>query len=733
YDELTFRLVQLKTARAHDHALLQDLKYTYDPIGNITSIEDHAQQTVCFDNQVVSASNEYVYDAIYRLIEAHGRELIGLVARPEVDWNDEPRMNQPLPGDGQAMRRYKENYHYDPVGNILALIHHAADGSWRRHYDYPEFSNRLERTHVGELEEHYAYDANGNMVRMPHLPVMNWDFKNQLHVTRRQVVNEGHGQRTFYVYDSGGQRVRKITERPDGSRAHERIYLGGFEIYREYDRSKVALERETLHVTDDKRRIALVEIKTIDIKAQPNHLPHVLIRYQFTNHLDSSSLELDEEAAIISYEEYYPYGSTSYEAVRRVVEVSPKRYRFTGQERDEETGLYYCELRYYASWLGRWTAPDPEGLTKGTNLFVYCSDNPITLRDPGGTDDEPVSTPAEEEAQACLIDPSTPEPTATEESAQACLPSEHLPASQAALPTPAASSAVGRTIAPPPVSPPDTTLYVPQGFAYSQYAAASREAANPENSWGARIGFGILEGLSAPLALAEEYIARPIVNIPYTVENAGIGIGEHLGRAYLWAQQGEYGEATVDVLSSVVDFSGGFNAAASVATPIAGAFESRATSAASSVQSQITEVTTTNARVNQLVNVAESGDVTWVAGNREAAAAYSDAMAAARSSAGGREGFSLLRGRLGTRMQLNGPIHHWRFPLSLYSGEALSAENLYLTEGSSHLALHRAMGTTTAPFSSMAWGAEPEIQSMFNFWNTNTSVPANQVISLLPK
>jgi len=82
---------------------------------------------------------------------------------------------------------------------------------------------------------------------------------------------------------------------------------------------------------------------------------------------------------------------------------------------------------------------------------------------------------------------------------------------------------------------------------------------------------------------------------------------------------------------------------------------------------------------------------------------------------------------------LNGPIHHWRFPLSLYSGEALSAENLYLTEGSSHLALHRAMGTTTAPFSSMAWGAEPEIQSMFNFWNTNTSVPANQVISLLPK
>ena len=422
YDPLTFRLIHLRTTRTHGHAHLQDLKYTYDPIGNITSIADHAQQTVYFDNQVVSPSNDYRYDAIYRLFEAHGREHIGLLARPEVDWNDEPRMNQPQPGDGQAMRRYQEDYQYDLVGNILSVIHHAADGGWRRHYDYSEFNNRLERTRVGELKEHYAYDANGNMVRMPHLPLMDWDFKNQLHVTRQQVVNHGDGQRTFYVYDSAGQRVRKITERPDGSRAHERIYLGAFEIYREYHRNKISLERETLHVMDDKRRIALVETKTVDIEVQPDHLPHVLIRYQFTNHLESSSLELDEEAAIISYEEYYPYGSTSYEAVRREVEISPKRYRFTGQERDEETGLYYHGARYYASWLGRWTAPDPNGLKDGPNLFAYCSDNPIGLRDPSGTDGEISTTPAEDEAQACFVDPSTPEPTAAEEAAQQSLP-----------------------------------------------------------------------------------------------------------------------------------------------------------------------------------------------------------------------------------------------------------------------------------------------------------------------
>jgi hypothetical protein len=63
YDPLTFRLIHLLTRRKTDDARLQDLHYTLDPIGNINSIRDDAQETVCFKNQVVSPSNEYVYDA----------------------------------------------------------------------------------------------------------------------------------------------------------------------------------------------------------------------------------------------------------------------------------------------------------------------------------------------------------------------------------------------------------------------------------------------------------------------------------------------------------------------------------------------------------------------------------------------------------------------------------------------------------------------------------------------
>jgi RHS repeat-associated protein len=223
---------------------------------------------------------------------------------------------------------------------------------------------------------------------MTHLPKMDWDVKDQLHATQRQVEYSGRGETTYYVYDSAGKRVRKVTERGSGSRQHERIYLGDFEIYRKYDSvGAITLERETLHVMDAKRRISLVETKTIGESRRVEE-PTSRIRSQFDNHLGSAVLELDNNAAVISYEEYYPYGSTSFEATDTAAEVSRKRYRYTGKERDEETGLYYLGARYYAPWIARWTATDPAGLIDGPDLYAYVRVNPITMRDPSGKQGE---------------------------------------------------------------------------------------------------------------------------------------------------------------------------------------------------------------------------------------------------------------------------------------------------------------------------------------------------------
>jgi RHS repeat-associated protein len=93
---------------------------------------------------------------------------------------------------------------------------------------------------------------------------------------------------------------------------------------------------------------------------------------------------------VISYEEYHPYGTSAYRAWKNGVEVSAKRYRYNGKERDEETSLYYYGARYYAPWLGRWTAADSAGLVDGPGLYNFCRGSPVTLRDPNGTDSEEV-------------------------------------------------------------------------------------------------------------------------------------------------------------------------------------------------------------------------------------------------------------------------------------------------------------------------------------------------------
>jgi RHS repeat-associated protein len=129
------------------------------------------------------------------------------------------------------------------------------------------------------------------------------------------------------------------------------------------------------------KRIALVETLTVDNGTAANSVTQ---RYQLSNNIESATLELNELAEIISYEEYYPYGDTSYQAGKSAAEVGLKRYRYTGKEKDEESGLYYMLARYYSGWLGRWAAADPAGLVDGMNLYMYCRGNPVILLDPEG-------------------------------------------------------------------------------------------------------------------------------------------------------------------------------------------------------------------------------------------------------------------------------------------------------------------------------------------------------------
>jgi RHS repeat-associated protein len=422
YDPLTFRLTRILSTRPanpdvtasqlfQSPTTVQDLHYTYDPSGNITRIEDAALKMIVHDQEQVEPVCAYTYDAVYRLVEARGREHIGQMTfdfnPPNGKRRDFPFLGVRVnPNDMQAMRNYTERYEYDEVGNFEFLRHAFNGGGWNRDYDYDadsllelgaRKSNRLTKTTVGNgglSTETYGYkdaqgaDVHGCMTAINSMQ-MTWDFKDQL-----QQVDLGGGGTAYYVYNAGGQRVRKVIETQNGIRKEERIYLGGYEIYREYNGGgvNVTLERETLHVMDDKQRVALVETR---VSGNEPGLPQQLIRYQLGNHLGSASLELDDQAQIISYEEFTPYGNASYQAVRSQIET-PKRYRYTSKERDEETGFQYHGARYLILWLGRWLSADPLGIIGGLNLFAYVNCAPTRRWDPDGTNDSDVGAVVDE-------------------------------------------------------------------------------------------------------------------------------------------------------------------------------------------------------------------------------------------------------------------------------------------------------------------------------------------------
>ncbi|MBK9306375.1 MAG: VCBS repeat-containing protein [Nitrospira sp.] len=398
YDAETLRLQQLRTTHRsyapafpehrsglRDENVLQQLSYRYDPSGNITEIYDEAYEPVFFRNQRVEPRSRYCYDSLYRLIEATGREQYGATGAPPQRLPDAPRVNFPisLSNDPNALRNYTQRYHYDSVGNLLRMAHSANGGSWTRHSEPAENSNRLERTWLGGDEVnavHFQYDLHGSMLNLANVPDqyrLDWDTRDMIHH-----VNLGGGGQAWYHYDADKQRTRKRVQH-NGSTLEERFYLGGMEWYRRWLNGNLVEEIETHHLFVDDQRVLMVEdvLRTDDAALGER----ALYRYQYGNHLGSVGLELDGGGAVISYEEYHPYGTTAYQAKNAAVSATAKRYRYTGMERDEETGLSYHTARYYLPWLGRWGSVDPIGIADGTNAFLYAHCMPTKLLDMAGT------------------------------------------------------------------------------------------------------------------------------------------------------------------------------------------------------------------------------------------------------------------------------------------------------------------------------------------------------------
>jgi RHS repeat-associated protein len=198
----------------------------------------------------------------------------------------------------------------------------------------------------------YVYDLAGNMTGMPGASYT-YNAENQMTATAG----------ITYTYDGDGKRVKK-------SNGKLYWYGGGGDVLDETDLSG-NLTSEFVFFAG--KRIAKRDaLNNVD--------------YYFADHLGTSRVVTSATGTVLNDSDFYPFGGE-----RPVTgPTSGNNYKFTGKERDTESGLDNFGARYNASTMGRFMTPDPPLMDQhiadpqSWNLYSYVRNNPLSFVDPDG-------------------------------------------------------------------------------------------------------------------------------------------------------------------------------------------------------------------------------------------------------------------------------------------------------------------------------------------------------------
>ena len=238
-----------------------------------------------------------------------------------------------------------QDFAYDRNGNITRVV----TGSSTLAFNYSSGStpNRLDST-TGTGGETYAYNKNGWMTRKG-ADTVTYDYRG---------LTTGYGS-ARYLMDPDRRRVKKTVG------AATTFYLRGSDgsVLAEYDGKQALAAR---YVYAGTRRIA-------SVASSGN-------RYYLSDHLGSTRSLIDEAGAATAAYDYWPYGK-----VLASSGTGSTHFRFTGHERDAESGLDYMLERSYAFNIGRFLRPDPiQDQYPGISPYAYANNNPLKYVDPDG-------------------------------------------------------------------------------------------------------------------------------------------------------------------------------------------------------------------------------------------------------------------------------------------------------------------------------------------------------------
>ena len=365
---------------------------TYAPGASVSSIgyaSSNALNTETYGNSVVHSVtyNNRLQPTEIRLgTSGNPTSIIDLTYNSGTTNNNGNVLSAGYVGGGLS---YTQSFGYDAL-NRLTTSNENGGSSWSQTNGYDQYGNRwidygggvhnlaFSTSNNRITTTGFSYDAAGNLTNDT-LHAYAFDAENKIKTVDAV---------TAYTYDGEGHRVRKFV----GENTRFVYGIAG-QLVAEFDGDTGNLRKEYL---DGGATLIAIEPTAVNSNGA---------QYTTPDNLGSPRVITNSSGGVVSRHDYQPYGEelgTGIGGRTTAMGFSNSgdnnRKKFTGYERDTESGLDFAQARYYANTEGRFTSADIFGgrLTnpQTLNRYAYVLNNPLKLIDPTGHQDQNPDTKA---------------------------------------------------------------------------------------------------------------------------------------------------------------------------------------------------------------------------------------------------------------------------------------------------------------------------------------------------
>lgn len=346
--------------------------YSYDTLNRLTGITDSAAGAFTFAYDALSritglnrpngVNTTYGYDSLSRLLNVLHKA--GTITLDGAGYTYDNAGNRT--SNTNHLNNITQNYTYDALYQLTQVTQGATT---TESYTYDSPGNRLSSLGMSGYAynssnqltstpaEAFTYDANGNTLTKTDasgVTSYTWDFMNQL----TSVTLPGTGGTVTFKYDPFGRRIQKSV-------------AAGITNYL-YSRDNALAD------VDSSGAFIARYLQSGDVDQPLASVTATGMLFFETDGLNSVTSLSGAAGGLTDTYTYTVFGTTA------ATGTNSNRFRYTGREWDQETGLYYYRARYYDPEPGRFITEDPSGVDGGINLFAYTNNNPLRWTDPFG-------------------------------------------------------------------------------------------------------------------------------------------------------------------------------------------------------------------------------------------------------------------------------------------------------------------------------------------------------------